>query len=80
MTNLLFFCYLPGEWVIEREVLDKSASLSNAVAKGIVSISKKNTHILNYQESLARILHDGSIKYKFAGLVMLKSNFLQKFC
>ncbi len=29
---------------------------------------------------LARILHDGSIKYKFAGLVMLKSNFLQKFC
>ena len=52
MTNLLFFCYLPGEWFIEREVLDKSASLSNAVAKGIVSISKKNTHILNYQESL----------------------------
>jgi hypothetical protein len=52
MTNLLFFCYLPGEWVIEREVLDKSASLSNAVAKGVVYISKKNTHILNYQESL----------------------------
>lgn len=52
MTALLFFCYLQGDWNIEREIIDKSSSLSNAVAQGKVSISKKNTNILNYQESL----------------------------
>ena len=52
MTALLFFCYLQGDWDIEREIIDKSSSLSNAVAQGKVSISKKNTNILNYQESL----------------------------
>jgi len=34
MTALLFFCYLQGDWDIEREIIDKSSSLSNAVAQG----------------------------------------------
>ena len=52
MTALLFFCYLQGDWDIERQIIDKSSSLSNAVAKGRVAISSKDRHILNYQESL----------------------------
>lgn len=52
MTTLLFFCYLHGDWDIERKIIDKSSSLSNAVGKGRVSISKKDKHILNYQEFL----------------------------
>ncbi|MBN8522688.1 MAG: hypothetical protein J0M23_02350 [Rickettsiales bacterium] len=52
MTGLLFFCYLQGDWDIERQIIDQSSSLSNAGAKGRGSVIKEDIHILNYQESL----------------------------
>ena len=45
-----------------------------------VAAAKSGMNVKTARKYLARILHDRSIKYKFAGLVMLKSNLLQKFC
>lgn len=52
MNEQIFFDYLAGEWLIEREIIDKPSSTLAASASGCVSITKKNKDILNYQELL----------------------------
>jgi hypothetical protein len=52
MNEQIFFKYLQGEWLIEREIINKSSHLLSASAFGKVAIIQKSENLLNYQELL----------------------------
>jgi len=52
MNEQIFFKYLPGEWLIEREIINRLSLSSSASGFGKVDIVKKDDGFLIYKELL----------------------------